>query len=454
MSTVCPSPDHWMTARDLATLAIRTIKDFPEYYHYYSEMDYEFNNIKQGNRNPLLYKDVGADGLKTGHTEEAGYSLTASVKRDDRRIILVLGGLPTMKARAQESERLIEWAFREFNDYKLFAAGDKVEDAEVWLGAEPKVPLTVAKDLVVTLPRKSRKDMKVTVDYDRPIPAPIKKGQTVGKLVVTAPDAPPVEAPLVAARERRRAWTPSAASRPWRAIWSGAAGTDVARWPAAGSSRSKAARAPASRRRSDLLVAALERGGIAGAGDARAGRLARRRGDPRLLLEGDGERWDAVSEALLLVAARRDHVTRVIAAGARRKASGSSPTASPIRRWPIRATAAAWRSTDLATLHRFALGDFAPDLTLILDLPVEDRARPRRPRARRRRPVRAPRPRLPRAAAPGLPRRSPPTDPARCVVIDASADPQTRAPRRARCGRAALGRDGLTPLARGCESLR
>src|SRR5438067_2473517 len=192
-----PSPDHWMTARDLATLSIRTIQDFPEYYHYYSEMGYEFNNIKQGNRNPLLYKGVGADGLKTGHTEEAGYSLTASVKREDRRIILVLGGLPTMKARAQESERLIEWAFREFNDYKLFAAGDKVEDAEVWLGSDPKVPLTVGKGLVVTLPRRARKDVKVTVDYDRPIPAPVKKGQAVDKLVVTAPDVPPTEATLV-----------------------------------------------------------------------------------------------------------------------------------------------------------------------------------------------------------------------------------------------------------------
>jgi D-alanyl-D-alanine carboxypeptidase (penicillin-binding protein 5/6) len=193
-----PSPDHWMTARDLATLSMRTIENFPEYYHYYSQMEYEFNNIKQGNRNPLLYKGLGADGLKTGHTEEAGYSLTASVKREDRRIILVLGGLPTMKARAQESERLIDWAFREFNDYKLFASGDKVEDVEVWLGSEPKVPLTVAKDLVVTLPRKSRKDMKVTIDYDRPIAAPIRKGQPLGKLVVTVPEVPPTEVPLVA----------------------------------------------------------------------------------------------------------------------------------------------------------------------------------------------------------------------------------------------------------------
>jgi serine-type D-Ala-D-Ala carboxypeptidase (penicillin-binding protein 5/6) len=203
-----PDPDHWMTARDLVTLAIRTIKDFPEYYHYYSEMDYEFNNIKQGNRNPLLYKNVGADGLKTGHTEEAGYSLTASVARDNRRIILVLNGLPTMKARAQESERLIEWAFREFNNYRLFAAGDKVEDGEVWLGAEPKVPLSVSRDFVVTLPRKARKDMKVTIEYDRPIPAPIQKGETIGKVVVTAPDVAPVEAPLVAEAnvERMNPW--------------------------------------------------------------------------------------------------------------------------------------------------------------------------------------------------------------------------------------------------------
>jgi len=199
-----PDPDHWMTARDLATLALRTIKDFPEYYHYYSELEYEFNNIKQGNRNPLLYKNVGADGLKTGHTEESGYSLTASVVRDNRRIIMVLSGLPTMKARGQESERLIEWAFREFNDYRLFAAGDTVEDGEVWLGADPRVPLSVSKDFVVTLPRKARKDMKVTIDYDRPIPAPIEKGEKLGKVVVSAPDVPPVEAPLIAAASVER----------------------------------------------------------------------------------------------------------------------------------------------------------------------------------------------------------------------------------------------------------
>ena len=196
-----PNPDHYMSARDLATVALRTIKDFPEYYKFYSEKDFTFNNIKQGNRNPLLYKDLGADGLKTGHTEEAGYSLVGSAVRGDRRVIIVLGGLPTMKARAQESERLLDWAFREYNDYKLFSAGDKIDDADVWLGAEPKVPLTVKKDLVVTLPRKSRKEMKVSVVYDKPVPAPIKKGDEIGKIVVSAPDIQPIEAPLYAAAD-------------------------------------------------------------------------------------------------------------------------------------------------------------------------------------------------------------------------------------------------------------
>ena len=196
-----PDPNHWMTARDLATLAVRTIKDFPDFYKIYSEMDFTFNNIKQGNRNPLLYKNDGADGLKTGHTEEAGYSMTASVVRGDRRIVMVLGGLPTMKARAQESDRLIEWAFREYNDYRLFGSGDTVDAAPVWLGADARVPLTVAKDLVVTLPRRARTGMKVTVQYDSPLPAPITKGETIGKIVITAPGTDPIEAPLTAAAE-------------------------------------------------------------------------------------------------------------------------------------------------------------------------------------------------------------------------------------------------------------
>lgn len=202
--TGLPHPDHYMTARDLATLARRIISDFPEYYHYDSEKEFTYNGIKQGNRNPLLYKDIGADGLKTGHTEEAGYGLTASVVRDNRRIILVLTGMKSMKERAQESERLVEWAFREFGGYTVFKAGEKVEEANTWLGVEPKVALTVEEDATVSVLRRYRKDMKVSVNYTGPIPAPISKGQKVGKLVVTVPEMQPQEFDLVAAEDVER----------------------------------------------------------------------------------------------------------------------------------------------------------------------------------------------------------------------------------------------------------
>jgi D-alanyl-D-alanine carboxypeptidase (penicillin-binding protein 5/6) len=199
-----PHPDHWMTPHDLATLAMRMIEDFPDFYKIYSEREFTFNKITQGNRNPLLYRDIGGDGLKTGHTEEAGYSLVGSAKRGDRRVLVVLSGLPSAKARAQESERLIEWAFREYNTIPLFAAGATVEEAAVWLGEQPKVPLTLAGDLAVTVPRRSRKDMKVTVSYDQPIAAPIRKGQALGKITVAFPDMKPAEASLVAAKDVER----------------------------------------------------------------------------------------------------------------------------------------------------------------------------------------------------------------------------------------------------------
>ena len=202
--TGLPDPNDWMTAQDLASLAIRTINDFPEYYHYFSEKDFVFNNIDQANRNPLLYRNIGADGLKTGHTDESGFSLTASVVRGERRVIVVVSGLSSMKARATESERLVEWAFREFGDYKLFSAGDKVEDAEVWLGTEPKVGLTIGSDLTVTLAHRLRRDLKVAVVYDGPVPAPVKKGDRIGKIVVTAPDMTPIERPLFAAADASR----------------------------------------------------------------------------------------------------------------------------------------------------------------------------------------------------------------------------------------------------------
>ncbi|MEW5729096.1 MAG: D-alanyl-D-alanine carboxypeptidase, partial [Pseudomonadota bacterium] len=125
-------------------------------------------------------------------------------KRGDRRVIMVINGLKSMKERAEESERLVEWAFREFNNYALFKAGDPVTDAEVWLGQAATVPLVAGEKLEVTLPRKARRDMKVTAVYNGPIAAPVKKGETVGKLVITAPGVETMELPLVAGADVAR----------------------------------------------------------------------------------------------------------------------------------------------------------------------------------------------------------------------------------------------------------
>ncbi len=197
-ATGWPHPDQRMSAHDLAILAKRTILDFPEYYHYYAETTFTFTDIKQGNRNPLLYKNLGADGLKTGHTEEAGYGLTGSAVQNGRRLIVVVNGLNSMKQRGNESQRMINWGFREFDNYTLFKAGETVEDAPVWQGQAETVPLVLAKDLTVTLPRRSRKDMSVTVKHDGPIPTPIEEGQEVAMLVVTAPGTETIEVPLQA----------------------------------------------------------------------------------------------------------------------------------------------------------------------------------------------------------------------------------------------------------------
>lgn len=196
-ATGWPDPTHRMTAKDLATLAQHVITEYPEYYHYYSQTEFTWSDIKQSNRNPLLYMNIGADGLKTGHTEEAGYGLTSSAVRDDRRLILVVNGLPSNRARSEESARLIKWGFREFDNYKLFSAGETVDNASVWLGEEVTVPLVPLEDVVVTLPRKSRDKMKVSVLYEGPIPAPIEEGAQLATLRVEAPDIESFEIPLV-----------------------------------------------------------------------------------------------------------------------------------------------------------------------------------------------------------------------------------------------------------------
>lgn len=197
-ATGWPHPGHVSTARDLALLAKLTIGNFPEYYHYYSETEYTYNGIRQGNRNPLLYADMGVDGLKTGHTEEAGYGLTASAKMGDRRLILVIAGLSGAKERAEEAKKLMSWGFREFDNYTLLTANEPAATAAVWLGEAESVPLISGQDAVVTLPRSARPDMVVKVRYEGPIPAPIEKGQRLGTLVVEAPGTQTIELPLFA----------------------------------------------------------------------------------------------------------------------------------------------------------------------------------------------------------------------------------------------------------------
>ncbi len=197
-STGWPDPEHRMTPRDLATLSLAIIEEFPEFYHYFKETEFTYGGIRQMNRNPLLYKEIGVDGLKTGHTKLSGYGLAASALRGDRRIILVVNGLNTRKARSREPERLLEWAYREFKSYLLFRPGEKIANAPVWLGNVPSVPLVIKDEVKLTFPRKHRRKLKVKLVYDGPIPSPIKKGTQVGKVIITVPDKEIIKVPVIA----------------------------------------------------------------------------------------------------------------------------------------------------------------------------------------------------------------------------------------------------------------
>lgn len=196
-----PDPEHYSTARDLSILAERMISDFPQYYRYDGEREFTWNKIKQGNRNPLLYREMGVDGIKTGHTDSGGYGLTASGVRDDRRLILVVNGLPSMQSRADEGARLLEWGWNQFRLYPLYKAGATVDEATVWLGAEDKVPVTVAHDLAMTMQPADFDKMTVTARFQEPIEAPIAKGQVLGELDIAPPDGPVRKVPLVAAAD-------------------------------------------------------------------------------------------------------------------------------------------------------------------------------------------------------------------------------------------------------------
>ncbi len=195
-----PDPEQHMSPRDIATLAGRIIQDFPDYYHYDAEKSFRYNGIEQGNRNPMVQKGT-ADGLKTGHTDAGGFGLVASSKRNGRRVILVLNGMNSMHERAEESERLMDWAFFNFEDVTLFSAGDVIEQVPVWLGAERTVSLVAGRNVIVTMPRNWRQKASVKVAYDSPITAPIARGDTLGKLTVSGDGVPHLDVPLMAAAD-------------------------------------------------------------------------------------------------------------------------------------------------------------------------------------------------------------------------------------------------------------
>ena len=194
-----PDPNHYSTARDLATLAEHLFNDFPEYYHYFGEHEYTYNNIKQGNRNPLLYRaGLGVDGLKTGHTDAGGYGLTGSAIRDGRRLVVVVNGLPSMQARADDPQALLDYGFNEFKAFTLFKPGETVQREATWLGDQSFVPLVVDQPVAVTLSFAERKGMKAVVKMPEAVKAPIVQGQEIGKLVISTPGLPDEEFPLKA----------------------------------------------------------------------------------------------------------------------------------------------------------------------------------------------------------------------------------------------------------------
>lgn len=183
-ATGWPADNNYTSAHDLAILATHIIRDFPEYYHYFSMTEYTYNKIKQGNKNGLLYRNIGADGLKTGHAEEAGYGLTASAKKENRRLIAVTNGLKTNKERTHETEALINYGMMSFTNVEILDKGNIADKIKVSNGAEEEVNLVSDHNLIMTIPKHDYKTLKMKVRYHEPVMAPIKAGDVLGEIIV------------------------------------------------------------------------------------------------------------------------------------------------------------------------------------------------------------------------------------------------------------------------------
>ncbi|CUH76261.1 D-alanyl-D-alanine carboxypeptidase family protein [Tropicibacter naphthalenivorans] len=196
-----PAAGHVMSMRDLVLLGNRLIADFPEHYKMFSQRRFEFDGrapSNVNNRNPLLGLGIGADGLKTGHTTEAGYGLVGSATNGERRVVFAITGLDTSKARAEESEAIVNWAFRQFAEQTIVTKDTAVAQADIWMGAEDSVGLVSEKDLTLLLPTMTPSGLKAEIVYTGPIAAPVKKGTKLAELIIQPDGLPETRVPLVA----------------------------------------------------------------------------------------------------------------------------------------------------------------------------------------------------------------------------------------------------------------
>jgi D-alanyl-D-alanine carboxypeptidase (penicillin-binding protein 5/6) len=200
-STGLPDPAHYSTANDLTLLAVALIRDFPQYYKYYSEREYRYNEITQQNRNRLLWLDPNVDGLKTGHTQSAGYCLIASAKRGTRRLLSVVLGAPTDRLRAQESQKLLNFGFQAYDGVRLYQKGEAISTLQVWKGSEPGLKAGVTEDLFVTVPKGTLDKLHAELVSRQPLVAPLTAGQRVATLRVSLDGRPVGEYPVVALQD-------------------------------------------------------------------------------------------------------------------------------------------------------------------------------------------------------------------------------------------------------------
>jgi len=199
-----PAEGHLMSMRDLALLAGRLISEFPEFYPMFSEVEFEFDGrapANTRNRNPLLGLGIGADGLKTGHTSEAGYGLVGSAKQGDRRIVFALSGMSSVQERAEEAEAVVNWAFRQFVQKSFGSKGIRIAEVDLWNGADRSVGVVLGNDLKVLVPVLGDEQVSFELEYENPIPAPVKKGQKIAVLKVHPKGLPEIEVPLLAEKD-------------------------------------------------------------------------------------------------------------------------------------------------------------------------------------------------------------------------------------------------------------